>query len=69
MWLATLYALGHALMVVGNHDDRFLRWLWGRRVQVKHGLEQTTAEFNEIVAEYTDITERRGPVRIAPTRT
>jgi protein phosphatase len=39
---------GHALMVVGNHDDRFLRWLWGRRVQVKHGLEQTTAEFNAL---------------------
>lgn len=39
---------GHALMVVGNHDDRFLRWLWGRRVQIRHGLEQTTNEFNAL---------------------
>lgn len=39
---------GHALAVVGNHDDRFLRWLYGRRVVVKHGLEQTAAEFDAL---------------------
>ena len=43
-----LHRRGHALCVVGNHDDRFLRWMHGRRVQVKHGLEQTAAEFNAI---------------------
>lgn len=43
-----LTASGHALSVVGNHDDRFLRWLWGRRVQVKHGLGETIGEFDAL---------------------
>jgi protein phosphatase len=45
---------GHALTVVGNHDDRFLRWLYGRKVQVKHGLEQTAAEFNALPSRERD---------------
>jgi len=36
---------GHALTVVGNHDDRFLRWLCGRKVEIRHGLEETVKEF------------------------
>lgn len=36
---------GHALSVVGNHDDRFLRWLRGRNVRIQHGLDATVAEF------------------------
>jgi diadenosine tetraphosphatase ApaH/serine/threonine PP2A family protein phosphatase len=39
---------GHALAVVGNHDDRFLRWLSGRKVQIRHGLEQTVDEFRAL---------------------
>jgi protein phosphatase len=45
---------GHALAVVGNHDDRFLRWLYGRKVQVKHGLEQTAAEFEALPPDERD---------------
>jgi protein phosphatase len=39
---------GHALTVVGNHDDRFLRWLCGRKVQIRHGLEESVAQFEAI---------------------
>ena len=43
-----LYHRGHALTVIGNHDDRFLRWLLGRKVQVRHGLEETVEEFERL---------------------
>jgi len=33
-----------ALCVVGNHDDKLMRWLMGRNVQLTHGLENTAAE-------------------------
>lgn len=39
---------GHALTVVGNHDDRFLRWLIGRKVHIEHGLQETISEFDAI---------------------
>lgn len=32
---------GHALAVIGNHDDKFWRWLKGRKVAVTHGLGAT----------------------------
>ncbi|MCC6538873.1 MAG: metallophosphoesterase [Bryobacterales bacterium] len=35
---------GTAFCVTGNHDDKLARWLKGRGVQVKHGLEQSVAE-------------------------
>ncbi len=39
---------GHALTVVGNHDDRFLRWLCGKSVKLEHGLAETVAEFEAL---------------------
>ena len=36
-----MVADGRALAVIGNHDDKLLRWLRGRNVQVRHGLEQS----------------------------
>lgn len=36
---------GQALSVMGNHDDRFRRWLKGNKVGMTHGLEGTIAEF------------------------
>ncbi len=36
---------GEALCVLGNHDDKFRRWLQGRDVSVKHGLEGTIEDF------------------------
>jgi len=42
---------GHALTVTGNHDDRFLRWLCGKDVEIRHGLEESVREFNAIPAQ------------------
>jgi len=35
---------GTAFCVPGNHDVKFMRWLRGKKVQVKHGLESSIAE-------------------------
>jgi protein phosphatase len=35
---------GEALCVLGNHDDKFLRWLKGRDVTVNHGLERSAEQ-------------------------
>ncbi len=40
-----MVAQAHALAVIGNHDDRFMRWLRGNDVQLSHGLERTVAQF------------------------
>ena len=52
---------GHALCVPGNHDDKLLRWLRGRRVAVAHGLQQSIdslaarpREFSHRVAAFLD---------------
>ncbi|KXK55689.1 MAG: Bis(5'-nucleosyl)-tetraphosphatase PrpE (asymmetrical) [Chlorobi bacterium OLB7] len=39
---------GHALMVMGNHDYRFLRWLHGRDVEPQHGLEMSIEQFRRL---------------------
>ncbi len=43
-----LHSGGYALSVVGNHDDRFLRWLKGGRVKLRHGLEESVAQFEAL---------------------
>ena len=40
-----MVADGTALCVAGNHDVSFLRWLEGRTIQLKHGLDRTVAQF------------------------
>ncbi|HEY1755500.1 MAG TPA: polynucleotide kinase-phosphatase [Bryobacteraceae bacterium] len=35
---------GTAFCIAGNHDVKLVRWLRGKQVQVKHGLEQSIAE-------------------------
>ena len=42
---------GTAFCVAGNHDVKLMRWLRGKQVQVKHGLEQSIAEVETLVAE------------------
>lgn len=42
---------GEALCVAGNHDAKLLRWLRGRQVQVKHGLQQSIDEITPLAAE------------------
>ena len=35
---------GDAFCVPGNHDDKLKRWLQGKQVQIKHGLQQSVSE-------------------------
>lgn len=39
---------GHALLVIGNHDNKFLRWLRGHNVRIGHGLEKTIQQLEEV---------------------
>ena len=36
---------GSALSVPGNHDVKFMRKVWGKNVQLTHGLAETVAQF------------------------
>ncbi|MCR6491633.1 polynucleotide kinase-phosphatase [Cellulomonas sp. P24] len=52
---------GHALAVPGNHENKLVRALDGRQVQVSHGLGETLAqlagepdEFRRVVREFCD---------------
>jgi protein phosphatase len=47
-------ARGTALLVQGNHDNKLLRWMLGRKVHVKHGLATTVAEFDALPQEERD---------------
>lgn len=38
----------HALCVPGNHDTKLMRYLNGRTVQIKHGLQQTLDEIETL---------------------
>ena len=42
---------GAAVMVPGNHDEKFSRWLRGNPVRVAHGLERTIEEVESLPAE------------------
>ena len=37
---------GQALSVIGNHDDKFMRFLKGRAVKLAHGLERTVEQYS-----------------------
>lgn len=41
----------NALCVPGNHDIKFLRKLWGKNVQITHGLDKTLAEYEALPGE------------------
>lgn len=43
-----MVAAGQALCVPGNHDDKLKRYLEGRHVQVRHGLETTVAQLDAL---------------------
>ena len=43
---------GHALCVPGNHENKLVRALGGRRVQVSHGLAETLAQLAEESEEF-----------------
>lgn len=46
-----MIAAGHGFSVAGNHDVKLLRWLRGKQVQVRHGLEQSIAEMEALTAD------------------
>jgi protein phosphatase len=39
---------GSAYLVMGNHDDKFMRYLQGRAVQVTNGLDKTIESFSRV---------------------
>ncbi|HEX7285272.1 MAG TPA: polynucleotide kinase-phosphatase [Candidatus Angelobacter sp.] len=55
---------GHSLCVPGNHDVKFMRAIWGKKVQITHGLgdsleqfkayDQSYHGFSRIAAEFMD---------------
>lgn len=44
----------YAMMVPGNHEAKFVHYLEGKKVQVKHGLEKTVAEFEALLREHSE---------------
>lgn len=47
LWLR-LIAEGKALFVPGNHDDKLRRYLVGRNVQIRHGLQQSLEQLETL---------------------
>ncbi|SDD73643.1 polynucleotide 3'-phosphatase /polynucleotide 5'-hydroxyl-kinase /polynucleotide 2',3'-cyclic phosphate phosphodiesterase [Sanguibacter gelidistatuariae] len=47
-----IVAAGHALAVPGNHENKLVRALDGRKVQVSHGLAETLAQLAEEPEEF-----------------
>lgn len=43
---------GSALCVPGNHDVKFMRKVWGKDVQITHGLAETLAQFEAYEQHY-----------------
>jgi len=43
---------GSALCVPGNHDIKFMRAVWGKKVKIAHGLAESLAQFESYEAEY-----------------
>lgn len=42
-----LWSIGEADWIMGNHDNKFFRWLKGNPVTIRHGLELTVNEFKK----------------------
>ena len=43
---------GTALCVPGNHDMKFMRKIWGKDVQITHGLAESLAQFEAYESAY-----------------
>jgi protein phosphatase len=54
-----MHAGGAALLVLGNHDARFLRWLCGRKVRTTYGLAQTITELEALPPRRRESLKRR----------
>jgi polynucleotide kinase-phosphatase len=51
-------ATGNAYCVPGNHDIKLVRWLNGKNVQVKHGLQETIDQLSLEAPEFRDEAKR-----------
>lgn len=47
-------ATGNAYCVPGNHDIKLMRWLSGKNVQAKHGLQESIGQLNLETPEFRD---------------
>ena len=47
-----MVSAGHALAVPGNHENKLVRALRGRNVQVSHGLAETLAQLAHETARF-----------------
>jgi hypothetical protein len=45
-------AAGTGFCVIGNHDDKYRRWMEGRSVKMSHGIAQTVEQHEQQSAEY-----------------
>ena len=46
-----MVSAGNAYCVCGNHDDKLMRWLQGRNVQVTRGMEAAAAQMKDLAEE------------------
>lgn len=51
-----MVAQGHGFIVIGNHDNRFMRLLEGRDVKLTHGLAQTVEDFSRATEAFRERT-------------
>ncbi|MEH3053800.1 MAG: polynucleotide kinase-phosphatase [Patulibacter minatonensis] len=49
-----MVAEGHAIAVPGNHDDKLVRKLSGRNVQLRHGIAETLEQLDREPPEFKD---------------
>lgn len=49
-----MHQSGQALVVVGNHDDKLMRYLAGRDVKIAHGLADTIRQLEREPQEFSD---------------
>ena len=45
---------GNAYCVIGNHENKLLKWLKGKKVSLKHGIDNTIEELEKETAEFKE---------------
>jgi calcineurin-like phosphoesterase family protein len=50
---------GSALLVIGNHDHKFMRWLRGRHVHIGNGLASTIQQLDRLPRDQRETLRRR----------
>ena len=55
VWARAMVENGSALWVLGNHDQKFMRWSKGNKVKVSHGLDRTIAQVQDLGIDAKDL--------------